>query len=261
MREVTPRLAVLWLSIVFAALCSGCVTSKKYRLAAEDTLPPVALDWNVAAHEASLVVKHVIVFKGPGSWKREARWDEYVVEVKNAGATPLTIESAELIDLLGEPQVPGSDPWELERRSYTNWDKYGKKGVYLLAGAGAVVIFAGAATAAALSSAMSGGAAAGGAVAVLNVIPVVAIVDVAVVASMNHANKNKVVAEFARRRMALPCEVASGQAVTGSWFFPMTPAPRELVVRARRGGEAFDLHVSLPELEKLHLRPDAKVAR
>ncbi|MBA4138800.1 MAG: hypothetical protein C0518_15955 [Opitutus sp.] len=237
---------------------SGCVTSKKYRLAKDDTPPAIPLDWAAAGQQAELQVKSVIVFKGPGSWKREARWDEYVVQLKNTGDAPLMVESAELIDLLGAPQLPGSDPWALEKLSYTNWDKYGKTGLKLLAGAGAVVLYAGAVTAVALSSALGGGAAVGGGAALLSVIPIVAVVDIAVVAGMNHANKKKVVEEFTRRRIELPVEVAAGGTREGSFFFPMTPAPKELIVHARRGGEKIELHLPLPELAKLHLKPEKK---
>lgn len=228
---------------------------EKNRLASEDTPAAVPLNWSAAAHDVTLHVKHVIVFHGPGSWKRDARWDEYVVELQNSGAAPLAIDSAELIDVLGQPQSPGTDPWALEQLSYTNWDKYGKTGLKLLAGAGVVVLYAGAATAVALGSALGGGAASGGAVAMLNVIPIAAVIDIAVVAGMNHANKQKVVEEFTRRRMDLPVEIASGAARSGSWFFPMTPAPKELIVRAHRGTEKFELHLPLPELAKLHLDP------
>jgi hypothetical protein len=246
------RLALLFAT---ALAISGCVTSKKYRLAKDDTPPAVPLDWMTEASGAELHVREMIVFKGPGSWKREARWDEYVVQLKNSGTESLVIQSAELIDVLGEPQMPGSDPWALEKLSYTNWDLYGKKGLYLLAGAGAVLVFAGAATAIGLGAVLSGGAAAGGAVAVLNIIPVVAILDIAVVAAMNRSNKSKVFAEFSRRRLELPVTIAPAEERTGSWFFPMTPAPRELVVRAQTGGEHVVLRLPLPELAKLHLKP------
>lgn len=243
--------------VCFAAaslLLSGCVTSKKYRLAPKDTPPAVPLGWKVEGRDAALSVDHVIVFKGPGSWKKEARWDEYVVTLRNPGGVPLTIESAELIDPLGTPQVPGTDPWALEKLSYTNWEKYGKTGLKLLAGAGAVALYGGLATAAMLGTAM-GGTAGAGTVAVLNVVPVIAIVDITAVAVMNHNNKKAVLAEFEKRRLPLPLTVESGQQRTGSFFFPMTPAPRELVVRGTRDGEQFELRLPLPELAKLHVKP------
>jgi hypothetical protein len=91
-----------------------------------------------AALEVDLAT--VIVFKGPGSWKREARWDEYVVKITNQGEQALVVESAELSDLQGQPRVPGDDPWKLEKLSRSNWDKYGKTGLHLVEGVGAVAV-------------------------------------------------------------------------------------------------------------------------
>ncbi len=182
----------------------GCVTSKKYRLAKDDTPPAQALGWTAATPAATLTLETLVVFKGPGSWKREARWDEYIVRVTNTGNQPLAIYDAELVDLQGVPQHPGDDPWALEKLSYTNWDKYGKVGLKLAAGAGAVVVYGAAVTGVALSGMAAGSAASGAVFLVADVIPLVALVDVTTVAVMNHNNRNKVEAEFARRKLNLP---------------------------------------------------------
>jgi len=243
------------LSLVAVALVqTGCVTSKKYKLAKEDVPPARALGWSVAAPPAQLTLATLIVFKGPGSWKREAKWDEYVVQLTNTGDRPLAIEGAELHDLMGEPQAPGIDPWQLEKQSATNWDKYGKNGLKLLAGAGAVALYIGSASAIAATSALSG-AAAGGAVALLNVIPIVALVDVTAVAVMNRNNRAKVVAEYDRRRLVLPLTLAPNSKVEGSLFFPMTPGPQRLVFRGRSGEAPMQFGLELKPLAGLHLKP------
>jgi hypothetical protein len=240
---------------------TGCVTSKKYKMAKADTPAAKPLDWNVSVPPAELTLKTLIVFKGPGSWKREARWDEYVVQCANHGSEPLMLDSATLIDLLGAPQVPGSDPWALEKQSYTNWDKYGKTGLKLLAGAGAVVVYGGFATSVALSGIMGGATASSGAVFAANAIPIVAVVDVAAVAVMNHNNKKKVMAEFDRRRLVLPVRVAPGGVAEGSLFFPMTPGPQRLIVHGRIGSQPLDLILELKPLAGLHLKPKEEKAK
>lgn len=242
--------------LVLSFALTGCVTSKKYKMVKKDgALPPQALDWTVKAAAADLTLQSVIVFKGPGSWKREARWDEYVVKLSNHGDQPLHIDSVGLIDVLGQPQSPGADPWKLEKLSYTNWDKYGKTGLKLLAGAGAVTLYAGAVVASTMGGLMAPTAAAGGGVVLLSVIPVVAIVDITAVAIMNSQNKKKVVAEFNRRRLPLPLAIEPGQACTGSFFFPMTPAPRRLVLKCKAGEAALELVLELKPLAGLHLKP------
>lgn len=237
---------------------TGCVTSKKYRMAKEDTPPARPLGWTVAVPPAELTLATLIVFKGPGSWKREARWDEYVVVITNKGAEPLVIEAATLIDLLGQPQIPGVDPWQVEKLSYTNWDKYGKNGLKLLAGAGAVAIYVGYAYGVAMTGFMGGATASAGAVALVNIIPVVALVDVTAVAFMNHSNKKKVVAEFDRRRLKLPLTIAPGQSVSGSFFFPMTPGPQRLILKGKAGADPLELVLDLKPLAGLHLTPAEK---
>ena len=89
----------------------------------------------------------------------------------------------------------------------------------------------------------------------LNIIPIVAIVDITAVAIMNSQNKKKVVAEFNRRRLSLPLTVAPGQSATGSFFFPMTPAPQRLVIKGTTGETPLELALELKPLAGLHLKP------
>lgn len=90
--------------------------------------------------------------------------------ISNRGVSPLEPREAGLVDLFGQTQLPGTDPWKLEKLSYTNWDKYGKNGVKLLAGAGAVALYGAAVVATTSGSFLAGGAAAGGGMAALNII-------------------------------------------------------------------------------------------
>ena len=242
-----------FLLVAVSLLLSGCVTSTKYKMAKDNTPPPQPLGWTVAASPAELTLATVIVFKGPGSWKREARWDEYVVRITNRGDKPLTIDSATLVDVLGQPQLPGYDPWQLEKLSRTNWEKYGKTGLKLFAGAGAVALYVGASYAAATSSLMAGPGAAAGGAAALTVIPLIAVIDIGVVAIMNHNNKVAVQTEFARRRLKLPLTISPGSNAEGSLFFPMTPGPQRLVVKGRSGDTPFELVLDLKPLAGLHL--------
>ena len=242
--------------LLVALLLQGCVTSKKYRLSKTET-EPTALGWSVASPPLTLTLQSLIVFKGPGSWKREARWDEYVLRLSNDGTQPVTINAAGLVDLLDTAQLPGDDPWPLERLSYTNWDKYGKSGLKLVAGAGAVVLYAGVVVTVA-SESILGGAAAGGAVAFLDLVPVVAAVDITAVAIMNHQNKEKVQAEFQRRRLALPLTVAPGSSATGSLFFPMVPGPKRLTLTGKISETPVELTLDLKPLAGLHLKSAAK---
>lgn len=249
-----PRCSLLRLVPLAIALLAltGCVTSKKYRLAKDNTPPAQTLDWSAATSLAEVKLHSLIVFKGPGSWKREARWDEYVVQIANRAAAPLVIESAELVDVLGAPQLPGDDPWKLEARSKANWSKYSGAGLNIVLGAGAFLLYATAESAVALSSMMGGGAGAGA--AGLALVPLIAVVDIAAVAVMNHNNRAKVQAEFDRRRLRLPLTLTPGATMAGSLFFPTTPGPQRLVIRGNSGGQPCEIVLDLKPLAGLHLK-------
>ena len=70
-----------------------------------------------------------ISFGAPGSWKREAFWDEYVVSLRNDSDQPIELSSATLSDYAGVARAPGSDPWKLERESKTLEKRYRDAGV------------------------------------------------------------------------------------------------------------------------------------
>jgi hypothetical protein len=252
------RAACTWVLLGLSLGLTGCVTSKKYKMAKEGTPPAQALGWTVGMPPAALTLQSVIVYKGPGTWKREAKWDEYVVQFTNQGTVPLTIGTAALIDILGQPQKPGTEPWSLEKLSSTNWDKYGGFGLSLAAGAGVVAAWGGIAAASSMGSLLAGpGAAAsvGGAAVALTVIPIAAVVDITAVAIINHQNKGKVLAEFNRRRLVLPLTVAPGATGSGSLFFPMTPGPQRLIGKGQAGGIPVELVLELKPLAGLHLKP------
>ena len=213
------------------------------------------LDWSVSTVQALLGLKSLIIFQGPGSWRREARWDEYVVQLHNLGQAPLRIESAELVDVLGQVQKPGIDPWKLEDQSSTNWQKYGKSGLNTLIGTGGAVLAYAASTGLTATTGfmMTGG---GSALKVAGAaITVVFIAEVGAVDIMDEMNRDKVQAEFARRRIALPQPLAPAASVSGSLFFPLTPGPRRLIVRGSCSGAPMVISLELSQLGELHLAP------
>ena len=263
-----PLRSVLFRSILLLGglvTFSGCV-SRSYKLADKNTAPPVALNLSsspaentasTAAPAADAVVNTVIVYQGPGSWKREAYWDEYVVSITNEGNAPLVLENATLHANGGRISHPGEKPWPLERSAKTWWKSAAgeQTGLYLKLGAGTLAGF-GTMAAGALSAGFIGGTVSTGAAAVIGVgaaafvaLPVVAVSSV----GMNLHRKHQVEAEFARRRLVLPLTVAPGQRVQGSLFFPVTPSPRELQLHARADAAPHDIAVSLAPLSGLHM--------
>jgi hypothetical protein len=260
MKRSFPLVLLTIVSLAF----SGCVSSK-YKLAKPDAMtPPLAL--NLAAKQPPLetMVNTVIIYQGPGSWKREAYWDEYVLSLANRGDAALTVESATLVDFQNNATAPGDDPWKLDNAGKTAWQRFksSQTGNLLALGAGTVGVvgvlagaslgitgFLGPATA--TSVALNAAA-----TATLFAAPVYAITIVAI----NSHNKKQVVAEFNRRRLALPVTLAPAQVAQGSLFFRVSPGPQRLTLHCRVANEPRDVTIDLAPLASLHFKEKAPPA-
>ena len=243
---------------VLSVLC-GCVATK-YKLAKKDT-PPVQL-LSIAFPPAAplqATLASLIAYGGPGSWKREALWDEYVVELVNHGDRPLTIDSATLLDPKGTPYAAGSDPWVLEKESKKLEQQYRDRGEAFLRAAGPGVVIVGVGAAAVAGSATGAlfvaPAVAGAAIAAVVVLPVYYLS----VLGINYHNKKAVMTEFERRRLVLPLTLAPGETRTGSFFFPMVRSPSSLALHGANESVTTTAALSLDFLNALHV-PGATAA-
>jgi|GEM_PF-541010 len=301
MKNIIARCALL-AATVFTL--SGCISFNHQELAkSKDARPAVLLNLNSTpdgsgtetSSLAAASVQSVIVYQGPGSWKREAYWDEYVVAITNHGTEPLVIETATLADFQGNSNPPYADVWKLEKESLTSWQKlkssqrgtelvlgagaagtsafaspatggipaHGTTASAALAGAGAAVglvapIYAGTATIASIATGGFWGpaaAAAGAAPIALAAAPIY----LATVMVINSNNKAKVLAEFARRRLSLPLTLAPGATASGSFFFRLSPSPTRLTLGGRTENKPSELIVDLAPLSGLHLKPATPV--
>ena len=208
------------LSAVF--LFTGCVSSK-YREAKKDTPPPQLLNVAFAPAPLQAMLNTVITYNGPGSWKRNAFWDEYVITLHNPSRGPITVSAAQMTDFSSTPRAPGSEPWTLEKESKTLEQKYKEAGIAFVRYTAPGLIIAGAGVGFGSAALMSAGAANAAAVCLV-ALPVYYIS----VLTINHHNKVAMEKEFNRRRLILPLTLAPGETRTGSFFFPMIPSPRSL---------------------------------
>jgi hypothetical protein len=251
----STRGVALMLGLAACVTSSGCL-STKYRLAPKSTLPPAGLNLAFTQPPLEAQLHSVIVCKGPGSWKREAMWDEYVLTLTNRSSEPLVIDSALLTDFQGEATPPGDDPWRLEKVSQSWWKKaqIGPNAGYLALGVGTAIsasVLASAAGASAVSAAEI--TAAGSAVVATATVVVVALPVYAItIGVMNHNNKQAVAAEFTRRRLVLPLTLPPGQSTQGSLFFRISPGPRTLVWRLHATDEWSSTAMNLQPLAQLH---------
>ena len=240
------------IALVFCCQC-GCVATK-YKLAKKDTPPvqPINIAFP-ASPPLQATLATLISYGGPGSWKRQALWDEYVVAIENHGERPLAIDSATLTDSAGTPFPVGSDPWVLEKQSKKLEKQYRDRGQAFMraAGPGVLIVGVGAATvsAAAGSTVLVSAGMVGAAVATIVVLPVY----YASVLGINHHNKKAVLTEFKRRRLPLPLTLAPGETRTGSLFYPMVRSPGSLTLNSSNESGSATAVLPLEFLHALHV--------
>ena len=243
-------LAVLLGATLFS---TGCV-SGKYQAASALGAQPQLMNINLDGGPVKSRLDAVIIYQGPGSWKKSAYWDEFMVTFTNLGDEPLTLTAAGLVDYAGALGPAGTDPWQLEKASLAQRDRYTRAGVsFVLNTLGYVAFTYGAAGAGAMIGAAAtntwGGLAAGATVGLV-AVPVTAIV----VYANNQKHRHLIEGEFSRRRLALPLALAAGETRNGSLFFPMTVSPPSLRLEWVRGRDHGTSLLPLPMLAGLHLK-------
>jgi hypothetical protein len=257
------RLSISCALLAGISTFTGCVSSK-YQQAPKGT--PSAVTLGLAAVHApnspesstaiDAIVQTVIVYGGPGSWKRAAYWDEYVLSLANRSNLPLTVESAILTDFQGRPVASGDNPWSLEKESrsyeaqilHTVGDvlKVGSATVLTGTAAGSVLVYGALHTASQAGAAMVVGG------TVLFAAATVAIPVCSVIA--NVSSRHSIETEFQRRQLRLPVWLMPGQFAQGSLFFRISPGPQLLRLHCRAGDEPRDVVIDLAPLADLHLK-------
>lgn len=250
-----PPFFRLGLLLLAALPFTGCV-SNKYKEAKKDTPPPQLLNVAFASAPLEATLNTVITYNGPGSWKRDAFWDEYVVTLRNPGSQPLTVSAVSLTDFAGALRPDGGDPWALEKQSKTLEQKYHDAGVAFVRYTTPGVLIVGAGAAAIGSAGVFSAAFTTIAGATLIALPVY----YAGVLTINHQNKVAMQKEFSRRRLELPLTLAPGETRTGSCFFPMGPNPRSLALHWSNESGRGDTVLPLDFLRGLHIKTAAPTA-
>ena len=232
-------------------LLAGCTISG-YKLAPKKTLPPVLLNLPSTEPPVEALLHTVIIYRGPGSWKLNAFWDEYVMTVANRGDALVRVEAAWLTDLQNEVTGEGEDPWELELASRTEADKgFGiVKGTAVQIGGGVTTAAVGGGVGAVVFSGgyitTAGGAAVGG------ILFLPAFIGGTIYT--NISSRHSIEREFVRRRLVLPVVLVPGQLVQGSLFFRISPGPKRLTLKCRIDDEPRDVVIDLAPISGLHLK-------
>lgn len=248
---MSVRLAALaGLSTLALAACGGA------KLVRHPAPPPSTAPAIAAAQDERLdvVLDFVIVRNGPGSWAKNADWDEYLLRVRTRGGEPVRVIGATLVDSLGVQLAPGEERKQLVKASKQTVARYKHSGLKVKAGMGGTGLAftgVGAGLGAGGIAASGGGMLAGaaGATAFMMVAPAFGVAGI-----VRAVNNSKVNAEIGRRHTALPVSVAPGTAVALDLFFPLAPSPDRLQLLYTDGRGEHVLVIDLKAaLAGLHL--------
>ncbi|MCH8308705.1 MAG: hypothetical protein IH930_11295 [Proteobacteria bacterium] len=222
------RQLVFTCALVCMFVLSGCGGTKVLKEAQPiQTTQPLA---TVSDQQVTAILDWVIVRDGPGTWAKNADWDEYLLRIRNLSDQPIQVIRVIVVDSLdtrieSQPKrkqlVKGSKQTARRYKDSGIKVKAGRgAGTMLVAGAAVTVIGVGAASVVAVSGATvagSAGAAAGG---LLLLGP--ALVVGGIVRGVRNSAVNK---QIEQRQTVLPLELSAGEELPLNVFFPLAPSP------------------------------------
>jgi hypothetical protein len=193
-----------------------------------------------------VTINHVILPTGPGSWIKNAKWDEYAFTIQNQGDASLKILGFWLIDIRGVYLQSKDEPGRLETISEALSEEYATALVKTTLGL---------ATAATSTTLLAGGAVTAGALAmaepaVLLAIPFIPLFEFKI-KEAKELEKEKIQIQFLKRKLR-SFRLAKGAVLKGSQFFPVVPNPRELVVEYSTKGTIHEMKLPLRKLRGKH---------
>jgi len=210
---------------------------------ASDSRLAVAFDW-------------VIVRDGPGTWSKNADWDEYLFRLHNLSGNEITIESIVIFDSMEMMIVSSSSRKQLIRGSKAAVKRYKEDGLQVKAGLGGMgLIAASGATVAAGAAVLAGGAALTSAAAGAAVVGAVVVAPVLAVGGVfRGVNNSKVSTEIENRSTDLPVTIGTNQEVALNAFFPISPSPVRMEINYSDADDSYVLTIDTSEvLGGLHL--------
>ena len=259
MNKSIIRLAYAIPLLVSACLLTGCGGTKV--LKEPEPMQITQALGAVSDQQVTATLDWVIVRDGPGSWAKNADWDEYLLSVNNQSDQPISVTSITVIDSLDAQIEPQAGRKKLVKSSKETARRYKKSGVkvkagrgagtMLVAGAAVTAVGVGAAAATTYGAAMgaaagSAGAAAGG---LLLLGPALAVGGIA-----RGVNNSKVNTQIELRQTTLPIEIPASGDVNLDVFFPLAPSPKrvELTYTDANGENTLVIDTSVA-LNGLHM--------
>lgn len=190
-----------------------------------DSVIAVALDW-------------IIVRDGPGTWVRNAYWDQYIFRIENLSGSTVSITNVYLIDLIGNKVTMIADRKRLMDESQDTLGRYEQIQLKVKEGAGSSVmtaavvggsVFAGGvlATGGVFQAATALGVGAGPSLLIMGPLLAAAAPVALTVQSKNRADVDRKIKEL---HSYLPQFMESDDLQRFDLFFPISPSPQRVVV-------------------------------
>ncbi|MEM1260806.1 MAG: hypothetical protein AAGH76_00270 [Pseudomonadota bacterium] len=227
--------------VALAALLGACAGGSKML---KEPLPLVEAEVLATQSDESLnaTLDWVIVPGGPGTWAKNAYWDQYIIRVAAVGPTPVRVVDVTVVDILGAKHAPLPAREQLVAATKATRKRFKKEGIEPVPGQGidGISVVAGAAgtvgAAAGLASAglysslgasVGAGAATGMAAAGAIVIggPILAVGGI-----VRSGNNRRVNREIVAIQTLLPQTIEPGEPQQLNLFLPVTPAPQTVTI-------------------------------
>jgi hypothetical protein len=220
-------------------MLSGCGGTKVLKESQPiQTTQPLA---TVSNQHVTAILDWVIVRDGPGTWAKNADWDEYLLRVSNLSDQPIQVTRVIVVDSLDTRIESQPKRKQLVKGSKQTARRYKDSGIKVKAGrgAGTMLVAGGAVTvigvaaaygAAGVAAASLGtasiGAGTGAAIGGLLLLGPALAVGGIVRGVRNSAVNNQI----EQRQTVLPLEVSAREELTLDVFFPLAPSPNMVEV-------------------------------
>lgn len=210
---------------------------------------PIAVDMQqplatVGDENLAVRLDWVIVKDGPGTWAKNAWWDQYQLQLSNQSGVPLTVTQVLVVDSLDATHGPISDRKQLVKASKLTAKRYKEYDVKVKPGAGTGTLvaagtagfFAGAVVGSALvaesiGAAFGGAAASSSAAAGAGAVVLVYGAPIFIAGGLiKGANNRRVGKEIVNRSQELPFDMAPGDTQNIDLFFPVAPSPTSVQI-------------------------------
>ncbi len=212
--------------LILLLALSGCGGTKvlKESQPIESTQPLAT----VSDQRVTATLDWVIVRDGPGTWARNANWDEYLLRVSNQSDQPIRVTELIVVDSLNTRIESQPGLKQLVKGSKKTARRYKKSGIKVRAGSGTKGMLIAGATGvgaawgyASVGSGAFVGAGVGAAAGAVYVL-VPALVVGGIVRKSNNFAVNT---QIEQRQTIMPLEVLAGDELMLDVFFPLAPSP------------------------------------